>query len=73
MCKLAKRGISGGPDREPYSCVSLTFESALPPLGTTTGPDFGEVGSSAGVADSGVGIGAAWGDYDGTVCLVLEV
>ena len=27
---------------------------------------FSEVGSSAGVADSGNGRGVAWGDYDGT-------
>ena len=33
---------------------------------------FSEVGSSAGVADSGPGEGVAWGDYDGTVCLRLE-
>ena len=29
---------------------------------------FSEVGSSAGVADSGNGKGVAWGDYDGTLC-----
>ena len=28
---------------------------------------FSEVGSSAGVADSGDSVGVAWGDYDGTV------
>ena len=27
---------------------------------------FSDVSSSAGVADSGKGIGVAWGDYDGT-------
>ena len=31
---------------------------------------FSEVGSSAGVADSGAGQGVAWGDYDGTVSVV---
>ena len=68
MCKPAKHGRVDGPGREPHSYVSLTFEYAFP-LGTTTGPDFGEVGSSAGVADSSFGIGAAWGDYDGTECV----
>ena len=29
---------------------------------------FSDVSSIAGVADSGNGGGAAWGDYDGTVC-----
>ena len=28
---------------------------------------FSEVGSSTGVADSGHGVGVAWGDYDGMV------
>ena len=30
---------------------------------------FSEVGSSAGVADSGNGVGVAWADYDGTACV----
>ena len=33
---------------------------------------FSEVGSSAGVDDSGYGNGVAWGDYDGTVCVKWE-
>ena len=65
VCKPAKHGRVDGPGREPHSYVSLIFEYALP-LGTTTGPDFGEVGSSAGV-DLSKGFGAAWGDYDGMV------
>ena len=31
---------------------------------------FSDVSSIAGVADSGPGEGVAWGDYDGTVCVV---
>ena len=35
-------------------------------IGTTaSGQSFTEVGSAAGVADGGVGLGVAWGDYDG--------
>ena len=46
---------------------ALTSKDALTLYQNRT--DFGEVGSSAGVADSNFGIGAAWGDYDGTVCV----
>ena len=54
VCKPAKHGVFDGPGCEPHSHVSLIFESALPTpcVGTTTGSDFGEVGSSADVDDS---------------------
>ena len=53
--------------REPHSKPLAHIRIHSAPLGTTTGPDFGEVGSSADVADSSNGYGVAWSDYDGTV------